>query len=388
VINLASFADSFAEPYYDRTWALILPASATIEHVFESMLDAAPPGEEVGQIPAAQCAPSGWTSLELDYGTADPARLSDSELIDTIVGFERAASWASARQAILLAEFARRRPDLEPPPGRSDVPARHSGYAPDEVALALRLSRSSAANRLTMAQVLGADLPATLDAWEQGSIDSAKARAIAEASYRLPPQRRAALEARVLPRAGEQTLARLRAALARAVLALDPDGAHARYQHCYQQRRVVVTPEEDGMAGLWALLSAPDATAVHRRLGDLARDLGADDPRGMDARRADLLVDLLTGRRSAAAQLDDPAPAGTRRPHTSRPGKPLISVITPITMLLGLDEQPAELVGYGPIPAPLARQIAAEGTWRRLLTEVNISSYTRSVDDDLGVWSD
>jgi hypothetical protein len=46
-----------------------------------------------------------------------------------------------------------------------------------------------------------------------------------------------------------------------------------------------------------------------------------------------------------------------------------VSVIVPITMLLGLDEQPAELVGYGPIPASLAREIAAGGTWRRLLTD-------------------
>jgi hypothetical protein len=38
-------------------------------------------------------------------------------------------------------------------------------------------------------------------------------------------------------------------------------------------------------------------------------------------------------------------------------------------MLLGLDEQPGELAGYGPIPAPLAREIAAQGTWRRLLTD-------------------
>ncbi len=46
-----------------------------------------------------------------------------------------------------------------------------------------------------------------------------------------------------------------------------------------------------------------------------------------------------------------------------------MSVIVPITMLLGLDDQPAELVGYGPIPADLAREIAVEGTWRRLLTD-------------------
>ncbi|MGH3528599.1 MAG: DUF222 domain-containing protein, partial [Pseudonocardiaceae bacterium] len=213
----------------------------------------------------------------------------------------------------------------------------------------------------------------------------------------------------VLPRAGQQTVAQLRAALARAVLVIDPDGAEARYRERRKDRRVVVSPDGEGMASLWALLSAPDATAAYQRLCQLARRFGADDPRGMDARRADLLVDLLTGRRCAAtgdcpydcdghcqeasagdACADaeagdgatdampaghDPAPSAWAEDCCGAtcggagPGKPLVSVIVPITMLLGLDEQPAELVGYGPIPASLAREIAAEGTWRRLLTD-------------------
>jgi hypothetical protein len=44
-------------------------------------------------------------------------------------------------------------------------------------------------------------------------------------------------------------------------------------------------------------------------------------------------------------------------------------VIVPISTLMGLDELPGELIGHGPIPAPLARQIAADGIWRRLLTD-------------------
>ncbi len=46
---------------------------------------------------------------------------------------------------------------------------------------------------------------------------------------------------------------------------------------------------------MWALLAAPDATSAYQWLTRLARGLGAEDPRGMDARRADLLVALLTG---------------------------------------------------------------------------------------------
>src|SRR5699024_8950276 len=33
------------------------------------------------------------------------------------------------------------------------------------------------------------------------------------------------------------------------------------------------------------------------------------------------------------------------------------------------DDEPAELVGFGPISADVARRIAVEGTWRRLLTD-------------------
>jgi hypothetical protein len=36
---------------------------------------------------------------------------------------------------------------------------------------------------------------------------------------------------------------------------------------------------------------------------------------------------------------------------------------------MGVDERPGELAGYGPITAGMAREIAADGVWRRLLTD-------------------
>jgi hypothetical protein len=60
--------------------------------------------------------------------------------------------------------------------------------------------------------------------------------------------------------------------------------------------------------------------------------------------------------------LDQPLPTQHRR-------RPHIEVLIPITTLLGLDDNPAELSGHGPIPAETARRIAADGTWRRLLTD-------------------
>jgi hypothetical protein len=43
----------------------------------------------------------------------------------------------------------------------------------------------------------------------------------------------------------------------------------------------------------------------------------------------------------------------------------------PLTALVGADETPAELAGYGPITAETARALATAGgiTWRRLLTD-------------------
>ncbi|MDT0349602.1 DUF222 domain-containing protein [Pseudonocardia charpentierae] len=173
--------------------------------------------------------PSGWLALDLDSGTAEPAALDDNTLIEALVGFDRVASWAAARQARLLAELARRRPT-----DRAPHTARWAGvgseYAPDEAGVALKLSRPTACARIGTANRLLTVLPATHALWETGRIDTAKARAVDDTTWMLTPELARAVQDRVLPRAPEQTLAQLKAALARAVLAVDPEGAEARHR--------------------------------------------------------------------------------------------------------------------------------------------------------------
>src|SRR5262249_43957567 len=62
---------------------------------------------------------------------------------------------------------------------------------------------------------------------------------------------------------------------------------------------------------------------------------------------------------------------GGRGGHARRAGatKTVVRVTVPISTLMGLDDEPGELAGYGPIPAGVARDIAAGGTWKRLLTD-------------------
>ena len=47
----------------------------------------------------------------------------------------------------------------------------------------------------------------------------------------------------------------------------------------------------------------------------------------------------------------------------------VVSVTVGIGTLLGLDDRPGELAGYGPIGADVARMLATDGTWRRLLVD-------------------
>jgi hypothetical protein len=87
--------------------------------------------------------------------------LSDAQLIDAMVGFERLAGWAQARQARVLAEFARRRPGDDPTMLATDKPCAMSTFAPDEVGLALKLARLTAKARIGRSVQLEQVLPET-----------------------------------------------------------------------------------------------------------------------------------------------------------------------------------------------------------------------------------
>ncbi|WP_255733793.1 HNH endonuclease signature motif containing protein, partial [Cellulomonas sp. ACRRI] len=67
----------------------------------------------------------------------------------------------------------------------------------------------------------------------------------------------------------------------------------------------------------------------------------------------------------------DPATAAARRSCTRCAGRPGAEVNLTIaaSTLLGLDDHPADLDGYGPIDAVRARALADGGIWRRIITD-------------------
>ncbi|MHA6783807.1 DUF222 domain-containing protein [Pseudonocardia saturnea] len=299
-------------------------------------------------------APSGMFGLEMELACAEPAALSDAELVDAAVGFERMVAWAAARQHAVLAEFARR---------GGEGPVRE--WAGDEVALALTVSRGSGQVRLAQARRLDGPLRATRDLLQAGEIDVSRARLIVDRCAVLDDDKATAVQDKVLAKAPDQTWAQLDSALRRAILAVDPDGAAERHAAAKKERRVDVFREDDGMATLWARMTAPDAAASFEWLTRLARGMGADDERTLDQRRADLLAAALTGK----LVIRDPEATDLEHATPVTPGKPLITVLVPLTTLTGADDEPCEITGYGPIPAHLARDIAADAVWRRLVTD-------------------
>lgn len=243
--------------------------------------------------PAALPASSGL-AMELEYGLPPLDRQDDAALLSTIASYGRVAAWAQANASRALAEFARR---------RAADPTKHI-YAADEIAVELRLSTGTAQLQLDRAAALDEHLAPTRALWEQGLLDERRVAVIVDGTRHLPVEIAALVQAIVLPRAPRQTAAQLRAALRRAIIAADPEGAEARHQAAHAERAVQLWPDPDGMATLAAKMSAPDAVGCFEWLSRLARGLGAGDPRSMDARRSDLLVGLITGRIVAGAPGD------------------------------------------------------------------------------------
>ncbi len=278
--------------------------------------------------------PSGSVAVGLER--IEAAAVSLDARLDLLIGWDRVVSYATARVQALLVSLG---------PGDVD-PA--DDAVPELVATALRLAPRTAQNRVHAARTLLARLPAVHDAELTGHLSPAQVQAFLDVTHDLDDQTAAAVTARVLPRAHEKSVAQTRQALRRARIAADSRSAAERHERAREERVVRLTPAENGMAELWALLPAEDADAVMRAVRGVAdRDRVPSDPRTGDQRLADALAAM------GYAYLD----AGTL--PTSHGRVPHLQLTAAASTLAGDDDQPCELAGYGPITAQQARRLLA-----------------------------
>ncbi len=130
-----------------------------------------------------------------------------------------------------------------------------------------------------------------------------------------------------------------------------------------------IRPDADGMASLWGALTGVGGRALEHRLRQLSIGVCGSDPRTLAQRRADAMTALALGAdRLACACADPGCPCAPQPPAAGKP-RVLIQVMIDAATLAGAAELPGVLAGFGLVDPELVRELAADATWQRLLTD-------------------
>ena len=281
--------------------------------------------------------------------------VSDDELLGIICAADRCEAAASALKHTAVAALIRRRPASGcPPQGPADMPEMWDEFTRAELAPALGESRFAVDNLLDLAHDLTVKLPGTMALFRDGVISRYKAQVISHATQLLDPAEARAAEAKVLDRAGRLTPGALRAAIARAVMAVAPEKARKRREKAAKSAEVQQWAEFSGNAALAGReLPSADVLAAGQRIDSWAGQLKAAGLEGSAGElRARALMDLVLGRDSRP----DQAAAGGLNPGAFAA---TVNLIIPLATLVDLADRPGEIPGIGPIDPWLARDLAA-----------------------------
>ncbi len=284
----------------------------------------------------------------------DRKLLSDAETVEVL----------RARQRLINHLMAERAADMV------EVCSRHEGspveqlheygeFAPLEVGSALVLTRRAAEAEVGIAFDLVTRLPEAWQAVHAGDLDWPRARALVRAVEHLADHAARRVVDEVLPVAATLTTGQLAARLRRAALEAHPEDAVDRFEAATEARRVEIWPQPDGTGDLIASGLPPDRlNQAFDHIDRLARALH-DDGRTLDQRRVDVLLDLLTGSTAGATCTD-------------------LVVTVDLETLIGLTDRSAEIPGWGPVIADVARQALETGPDGRL--RVRVDDADASVD--------
>jgi hypothetical protein len=307
----------------------------------------------------------------------DPTTLDPSDRVDYLAALERQSGWLQALMQVAIVAVA----GSEPTPDRGrfssvDDPQR------EEIASTLNLAPVTAQARIDVARVLTRHLPATCAALSNGEISSAQATVIAKESATLlrrgiHPDQLRYLESTAIAYSEFHTPAQVTHKVRSIVAKMEPAEFEVEVAQAALGRRVTLTAQPHGMAQILALLPAAEAQTVWLAIDKVARanrdqsQIGAEkdaelptfiaaqnEPPSLDQLRADALA--------AIAERFLASTAAENMAH----GRPVtLNLTLDLPTLLGLQENPGILAGYGEIPASAARQLASDARWRRFITD-------------------
>ncbi|MGN8132866.1 HNH endonuclease [Paenarthrobacter sp. 22069] len=251
----------------------------------------------------------------------------------------------------------------------------------EEIAGVLTIS-SAAAGALVEQSRRICSLPLVMNALGAGVMSWQHAKIVADETEGLTPAGAAGLVARFFdPDApspargappGDLVPSRFRAKVRAWRERHHPESIEKRHAKGVADRRMEYTPDRDGMAWLTLYLPGHTASAIWNRTTATARGLQSpDEPRTLTQLRPDIAASLLLGASLHPTNADDVRAGSSGEPGAAGESDTAVGkvpipradllVTVPVFALLGLTDEPAELDGYGPIPASLARKLVADG---------------------------
>jgi hypothetical protein len=170
-------------------------------------------------------------------------------------------------------------------------------FVADELALLLRDQPYQVRCLIARSRRLATGMPTVWEAFRRGELDAEQIRIIDRVARRVTEAATlAALDEQAVAAAQTRSPKQLQVWLLRLVVQLEPLAFQQRHCRALAERRVTVVQGADGIGYVTGEVSAADAGAIDAMLAASARNLGADDPRTEQQRRADLFADLLLGR--------------------------------------------------------------------------------------------
>ena len=327
----------------------------------------------------------------------NPLFLSSVGKVDYLAAIDRQESWFYAWKQEALVAIAGEEPNQS-----SGIFGSVDDEEREDIATALRLSPTTAQNRIDVARVLVGHLPNTISALSTGEISAAHATVIAKETATaikngLSEEAVFRVEQAALAHAEFHTPGQVASKVKTTIAKLAPEEFEEIVDRARDSRRVSFYPEADGMATVVAILPAEDAQTVMKSIeayilkrnqeeesclcfvgnGVVGNGVVGSTTYGSnscpqhspqnntdwsilsaDMKRADALTHIAS--QALASMADEVRPH--RRPIT-------ISVAIDLPTLLGLAENPGQLAGYGAIPASVARRLAADGNWQRFISD-------------------
>jgi Domain of unknown function (DUF222) len=291
---------------------------------------------------------------------ADPASLSDDELVGALQAARRLANHAEYQQTVVIAEYARRRQAKFEAAMAAGKPAgcRDGEFPGEELAMELVETPVYTGTRIDTAVELTARLPRTLAGMADGTIDLTRAMTIASRTRSLTDADAAYADevlAAAAPGRRPDQLAKKAGALE---MKLAPQAVAARKKLARRDQRVEARREESGNASLSGReLDTADVMASKAYIDAIAAQLRGSGliPGTLGQLRALALTDLTQGRNPLDRIKRHPAPgSNSTQPRGSDDPAPLpalINLLVPAGTALGWSTAPAQAAGWGLLDA-------------------------------------